>query len=162
MLMKSVALFLLINLCLFSQAQNYYLPEPKGYVSDYEDLFTPQQEDSLRVAIAKYEQQTTNEIVIVTIPRDMLEDDNLEDYTLFLLRTWGVGKVKKNNGILIGICTSLRSIQIQNGYGIEKVFTDTQTKEVIAKDILPFFRYAKYFEGTYKGLMTIMKQVPAL
>lgn len=160
--MKIFLFILLVCLGYNSVAQNYYLPKPNGPVNDYENLFTPQQEDSLRTVIAEYERATTNEIVIVTITKDMLVDDNLDEYTLFLLNTWGVGKARKNNGILIGICTGLRTVRIQTGYGIEKVFTDAQTKEVIEKDVLPSFRYAKYFEGTYKGLMTIISKVPPL
>ncbi len=160
--MKVFFVSLLLFAAAFSKAQNYYLPQPKGYVNDYEQLFTPQQEDSLTMAIEDYEQRTTNEIAIVTLEESMIKDADMHDYTLFLLRTWGVGKRKKNNGILIGICKSRRSIVIQNGYGIERVFTNAATKKVIEEDFLPSFREGKYFEGTYKGLLSLMSKVPAL
>ena len=160
--MKTVFFCLLIFLSAFCTAQNITLPAPSGYVNDFENLFTPPQKDSLKTLLENYEKQTTNEVVVVTIPADMILNADINDYTLELLKAWGVGKKIKNNGMLVAICTSRKAIRIQNGYGIEKVLSDADTKKIIEENILPSFRLGKYFEGTYNGLLTIMKKIPAL
>jgi uncharacterized protein len=82
---------------------------------------------------------------------------DFERYTLLMLRTWGVGKRQKNNGILIVIAPGLRRIRIQNGYGIEKVLTNEQTKTVLDKTFLPYFKEGKFYQGTKEGILAIMR-----
>ena len=159
--MRVSLLFLLIVCFTCAVGQSINVPPPIGYVSDFEDLFTPAQEDSLLSVIESHEKKTTNEIVIVTIPAKLIMDADINDYTLTLLRTWGVGKKSKNNGVLIGICTSRRTIRIQNGYGIEKVLSDKETNKIIEQVFLPSFKQAKFFEGTYKGLIAIIGKLPS-
>jgi uncharacterized protein len=64
-------------------------------------------------------------------------------------------KKEKNNGILILISTGHRRIRISNGYGIEKILSDTETKEIIDTIILPEFRNGEYFNGTKKGIIAL-------
>jgi len=72
---------------------------------------------------------------------------------------WGVGQKGKNNGVVIGIAPQLRKIRIENGYGIQKILSDEETKQIIDSLIIPEFRKADYFEGTRKGLMAIIQQI---
>lgn len=50
-----------------SDLQETVFPKPIGYVNDFEDILTPEQEKKLTELITLYEQKTTNEIVVVTI-----------------------------------------------------------------------------------------------
>lgn len=76
-----------------------------------------------------------------------------------IANNWGVGKKGKNNGILIGISTGLRTIRIQNGYGIEAKLTDAETNKIIEDIILPKFKNGNFFEGTKSGLLALMQKV---
>jgi len=83
--------------------------------------------------------------------------DKFEDLSLHIAKTWGVGKKYKDNGILIAISKGYRQIRIQNGNGIEKIITDDETKEIIDKYFIPDFKKGKYYDGTLKGLIELIK-----
>lgn len=135
---------------------NDSIPEPIGYVNDFEHIFSNEQIFHLDSLISDFEDSTTIQIAIVTLDSTFTTKENFYDYTLALGRKWGVGQKGKNNGIVIGVSLSLRIIRIQNGYGIEKIFTDLETKNVIDNDMIPYFRKAEIFEGILNGLQKIM------
>lgn len=135
------------------------LPEPQGWVNDFEHIFNTEQINKLERLAAGYKKKTGVEIVIVTFDTNATTADRFEELTLDMANTWGVGEKDKNNGVFIGISVGLRKIRIQNGLGIEKRMTDAQTKEIIDKFIIPSFKKGNYYQGTLSGLMKIMEHL---
>ncbi len=145
----------------FASSQ-YKIQFPKkalGWTSDYDHIFSRDQISALDSIITSFEKETTNEIAIVTIESSWTTKESFDSLTLAIANNWGVGKKDKNNGILIGICTGLRIIRIQNGYGIEAKLSDAETKKIIDDFIIPEFKNANYFEGTKKGLLALMQKI---
>jgi uncharacterized protein len=133
------------------------LPQPTGYVNDYENLFTDAEEQSLDSLMGDFEKRTTIQIAVVTFDTTMTTRDSLDALTLRIGEVWGVGRKHKNNGIVIGISRGYRQMRIQNGYGIERFLSDEQTKQIIDNAFIPAYRAGKYFEGTLAGLKALMK-----
>lgn len=133
--------------------------KPLGWVSDYEDVFSPAQVAELDSAISSFEKATTNEIAIVTIDSSWITKGKFDSLIVAIHNNWGVGKKDINNGVVIGISTGLKMIRISNGYGIETRLTDAETKKIIDNIILPDFREGKYFEGTMRGLSALMEKI---
>lgn len=134
-----------------------HIPTAQTWVNDWENLFTAREEKKLNKIISSYNQLTTIQIVIVTIDSNKVSFDNFDDLTLHIAKTWGVGLKGKDNGILIGISKSHRRIRIQNGYGIEKLISDDETKQVIDAFFIPDFKNGFYFDGTKKGLIELIR-----
>ena len=132
------------------------LPKPLSWTNDYENLYTDKEEDMLDSIIFDFKHKTSVQIVIVTLDTIYTSKDKFDDLTLQIANTWGVGEKIKNNGILIGISKGHRKIRIQNGYGIEKIITDLQTKEIIDNYFIPNFKKNEYFVGTYSGLIELI------
>ena len=128
------------------------------YINDFEGILSDEQEKELTDLIKKHEQQTTDQIVIVTLTT-LKPYENIEAYSLDLANEWGVGHKNKNNGVLIALGIGLRKIRIQNGYGIEKRLTDTETKKIIDEIITPAFRAGNYYEGLSRGLKAIIEEL---
>ena len=135
------------------------IPRPVGFVNDFEHIFTPGQIDTLDEMIHVFEQRTTIEIAVVTIDSTLTLPANFDVFTLKVMKSWGVGKKEKNNGILIGISRVYHRMRIQNGYGIEKVLTNAGTKQLIDDAFLPFFKKGDYYEGVVNGLKTLMQRL---
>lgn len=135
---------------------------PTDYVNDYIHLFTQPQINSLDSIIIDYEKKTTNQVAIITVDSQWIKKDSFDSFVLQLHNTWGVGRKDKNNGIVIAICPGYRIMRINNGYGIEKVFTDEQTHQVIQNIIVPAYKKGEYFIGTRDALVEITKSVPAI
>ena len=68
----------------------------------------------------------------------------------------GVGEKDKNNGVVIGVSKGYKQMRIQNAFGIEKILSDDETKQIIETDFIPHYKAGAYFKGTYAGLMALM------
>ena len=143
-----------------SSAYKIHFPiKSLGWTSDYEHIFTSEQISELDSIIGKFEQETTNEIAIITIDSSWTTKERFDSLVLTIANDWGVGKKGLNNGIVIGISTGLRKIRINNGYGIETKLTDAETKKVIDDIILPEFKNGNYFKGTKNGVLALMQKI---
>jgi uncharacterized protein len=143
-----------------NQYRAYYwdhLPTPSRYVNDYENILTKEQALTLDSIITTYEKATTNEIVLVTLDSFVCEKNNFNNLISHIFNEWGIGKKEKNNGILIGISKSHRIIRIGNGYGIEKIISDEETKKLVDTYFIPYFKKGEYYKGAYTGLIELMK-----
>lgn len=132
------------------------LPQPIGFVNDYENIFSINEIQSLDSLIRNFEKKTTIQIAVITLDTTMTTDDDFDNFILGIAKDWGVGQKEKNNGITIGISAGYRRIRIQNGYGIEKILSDNETKQIIDTAFIPSYKKANYFEGTYNGLGVLM------
>ncbi|WP_324069326.1 MAG: TPM domain-containing protein [Flavobacterium sp.] len=133
------------------------LPKPHNWTNDYENLFSKEEETKLNQIISDFEKETTVEIAIVTIDTFKVSKEKLEDLSLHIARTWGVGKKEKSNGILIAISKGYLKIRIQNGDGIVLFLSDDETAKIIRNEIIPYFKKEDYFEGTKAGILKLIE-----
>lgn len=136
--------------------------KPIGWVSDFEKVFTDEQIKTLDSIIAKHEEESGNEIAIITLALDSVTIKSVNDFEQFTLRLfnqWGIGKKEKNNGVAIIISQKLKKIRIEVGHGLESKLTNTKAKTIIDSSIIPEFKRSNYFEGTWKGLLEIIKEI---
>lgn len=131
-------------------------PEPIGYVSDFENLFSYKQIKELEQIIADFEANTTNQIAIASI-ESIGDYTDFDAYALDLSQYWGVGTAEKDNGMTIFFSDRLRTIRISTGYGTEQYLTNDECKEVIDKYIIPEFKNGNYYKGIKAGLLQLIK-----
>ena len=97
-------------------------PALSGRVVDEAGLLTPAQTQSLTQALAAAEQNTSNQLVVVTLPD--LQGYDIADYGYQLGREWGIGSKENDNGVLLIVAPNDRKVRIEVGYGLEGVLTD--------------------------------------
>jgi len=136
-----------------------YIIGPIGWISDYGHIFTDGQISQLDSILSDYEMRTSNEIAVVTFDSSFVHDENFDSLVLDIHNFWGIGKMHKNNGILIGISTAKRKIRISNGSGIVDKLSDKETKAIIDDIIIPAFKKGDYFEGLLNAIEEIIKKV---
>lgn len=142
---------------LIRQTNQDSLPRPIGYINDFDNLFTKNENQTLDSLLEDFEKRTSIQIAVITIKSEMTTIDSLDAFTLKVGNAWGVGQKDKNNGVTIGIAREYRKMRIQNGYGIEKILTDAKTKEIIDTAFIPSFRNDDYYQGTLTGLKSLIK-----
>jgi len=133
------------------------IPTPKSLVSDYFGILNQSQIDSLELLLVNYDNQFGIQIAVVTLYPFMYE--NIESFSTNLFNRWGIGNKETNYGILFIYDFIGRKIRIENGKGIEKIYTDKETGAIIDKAIKPRFREAKYFEGIYYAANQMAEEV---
>ena len=136
--------------------------KPTGWTNDFEHILTAAQVVYLDSLIGNFENETSIEIAVVTIDTSVVDKAGFEKFIKNLSNEWGVGKKGLNNGIVIGISAGLKKIRIHNGYGIEPMLSDTETKRIIDEIMIPEFRNAAYFEGIEKTILAIISKLKPL
>ena len=153
---KTFAFFLLLFLrfsAIGQSAVNY--PKPVGFVNDFAGILSNEVKNTLENKLKDYKEKTSIELVIVTV--SSLEGETVEEYTIGLAQTWGVGKKKKDNGIVVLVASNERKVRVETGYGIEPNITDAQASQIIRNDIIPLFKENKMSEGIVAGVDSIIK-----
>lgn len=129
--------------------------KPTGYVNDFAGILSAETKTQLENALSAEQQETSNEISVVTVPT--LGDETIETYAVELFRQWGIGKKEKDNGVVLLVAPNERKVRIEVGYGLEGVLTDTQSSLIIQREILPAFKAGDFAEGIEKGVNAIIK-----
>lgn len=132
---------------------------PKGWVNDYEKVFSDDEERKLDSVIRQYEKETSIEIVIVTIDTTKTSRENFEALSLRIAKTWEIGKKGKDNGILIAFSKGYNMIRIQNGNGIEKILSNQETGKIIQDNFIPEFKKGNYYKGMFNGIGELMEDL---
>ena len=154
-------ILILFSLTIISQNNNpteFKFPTYVGYVNDFEGAFTKEQISELNKIIEKQENETSNEIAIVSI-QSYAPYKTLFEYSLELANYWKIGKKDKNNGIAIVFGKQIRQIRIQVGYGLEKKLKDEEAKRIIDNTIIPEFKNGDFYTGIKNGLIEIIKEI---
>lgn len=123
-------------------------PDPPRRVNDLAHVMTPDQIETLEQKLIAFNDSTTSDIVIVTVPD--IGNSSIEDYALKILRSWGVGDKKNNNGIVILADIKDRQVYIAIGYGLEGAIPDITAKEIVDNEIIPHFKEGgndNYYRG---------------
>ena len=119
------------------------------YVQDYAGVISAPVHSYLQKLGRQLDQKTTAQLAVVTVKS--LNGAPLEEYSLKLLRDWGIGNKEKNNGVLMLISTGDRKSRIEVGYGLEGALTDSLTGQIQDQYMIPSFRKGDYEEGIARG-----------
>ena len=127
------------------------------YVQDYAGVISAPVRSYLLDLGRQLDQRTTAQLVVVTVKS--LKGAPLEDYSLQVLRQWGIGNREKNNGVLMLISTGDRKSRIEVGYGLEGRLTDSFTGQIQDQYMIPYFRKGAYEEGIAKGYEALARSI---
>lgn len=163
--MKNLLALLLLTLQLIfswnplAQAQTAIPPKPTTsiYVQDYAKVLSSQTKDTINAYSTAIADKTKAQIVVVTIPT--LDGAALEDFSLALMRQWGIGDKEKNNGILLLVAVQDRQSRIEVGYGLEGALPDGLTGRIQDQVMLPLFKQGNYDKGIMQAYSTIANTV---
>lgn len=130
-------------------------PNPPRLVNDLANLMQAGDAQQLENKLLAYEQRTSNEIALVTIPS--IGDYDVQEYAQALGRKWNIGKAKKRNGVLLLIAVKERKINISPGDGLQGAITDAICSRIIRNTIQPAFRDQAYYSGLDSATSQLMR-----
>ena len=141
--------------CCASLASSPSFPKLTGRVVDQAGMLPPSAESRLNKMLAMHENDTSNQLVVVTL--NSLEGDSIESYGYQLGRHWGIGTAENNNGALLIIAKNERRIRIEVGYGLEEFLTDALASNIIHQIIRPAFKQGQYSKGITQGTQAMIE-----
>ena len=158
--MKNLLLTIFLSLFIFSAfAQNIPdRPNPPRLVNDLANVLSDQEEQQLEANLDEYNNQTSTQICIVTLPS--LEGNEISDLSFRIGEKWGVGQKGKNNGIVVvfkpKVGNEKGAVFIAVGYGLEGVIPDAiANREVVDNEMIPHFKNNDIYGGLAAGISVL-------
>lgn len=133
------------------------VPPLSGHVNDRAGLLRSDTVIKLEQYLSEFERSDSTQLVLLTIPS--LEGESLEEYTLKVAESWGIGQKGKDNGALLLIARDERKIRIEVGYGLEGRLTDLLSGRIIANEISPRFKAGNFNDGVVAGMVAMVEAV---
>jgi uncharacterized protein len=146
-------LFGLTGNLIFSQG----FPKPVGFVNDFADVLSREEEIVLENRLSTLEKDTSAEVVFLSVYT--IGDYTLEDYAADLFQEWGIGKKSNNNGLLFLISIAEGDLRIEVGYGLESVITDGRAGRILDDDVLPYLELGDFDNAVEAGMISIEKYI---
>ena len=168
MLRHALALFLVL-VSVSPEAQAEAVPDTKpsleltGRVVDAADLLDDAAEERITAKLEEAERDYGPQLVVATT--SSLGGRSIDEYTIDLARSWGIGDKVRNDGLVLLVAPVERKVRIEVGFGLEATFTDEFAAEVLDQDVLPAFRASQMARGIEAGvdrLIAKMKLAPTV
>ena len=137
-----------------SNEKSSNFPALTGRVVDQVSVLSPSIKDELETMLATHENNTTNQVVVVTIKS--LGNVQIEEYSLELARRWGIGQKGKDNGVVLVVAPNDKQVRIEVGYGLEGTLTDALSSNIINYYIIPEFKKGDIQNGINIGTQKII------
>lgn len=150
----------LYKILIFLFLVGQFIAQPKiseitQYANDYTNTLNSSQLSKINQALEEFENQTSNQIVLVII--STTEDYTVEQYAYELAAKNKIGSKENNNGVLFLIAKNDKKMRIEVGYGLEGVLTDALSSSILRNEVQPYFRSNDFESGIISGLNAIMK-----
>ena len=137
-----------------SNEKSSNFPALTGRVVDQASVLSPSIKDELETMLATHENNTTNQVVVVTIKS--LGNAQIEEYSIELARHWGIGQKGKDNGVVLVVAPNDKQVRIEVGYGLEGTLTDALSSNIINYYIIPEFKKGDIQNGIKIGTQKII------
>ena len=108
-------------------------------------MLAPDEERLLEAKLRAYNDTTSTQIVIVTLPD--LGGADVAQYATELGQEWGVGQGGKDNGVVVLVSEGEREVFIATGYGLEGAIPDAVASRIYRNVIVPNFRQGRIYAG---------------
>src|SRR3989344_6764733 len=148
----ALALFFVLLFSTLSFAQQEF-PEPIGFVNDFADMFSPEDEVKIDALLQELEANTTAEVVVVTV--ESLHGLTRERYAYDLATEWKIGKKATDNGLLFLIAKNDQQYYFAVGKGLEGSLNDAKVGRIGREVVVPAFKEEEYSDGAYDALVVI-------
>ncbi len=139
-------------------------PDPPRLVNDFASVIPDFQRDSLEQVLVAFDDSTSNQICIVTMPT--LNGREIVEYGTALGNKWGIGS-KRNNGVLILL--KIRNPQLEGdqdakyvdvailpGRGLEGAIPDAYAARIIRNIMGPYLREDDYVPALTQACAEVM------
>lgn len=147
-------LFLFLSVSLAAAAA---VPALRGRVNDYAQILSPGQSSSLESQLARLEQDTGHQVVVLTLPT--LDGEDIEGFGIRVAESWKIGKKGFDNGVILIVAVNDRKLRLEVGYGLEGVLPDVTANRIIRDYIVPLFRTGDFGAGIVSGITAVEKVI---
>lgn len=155
--MRFITLILLAMLSFASMAATVAVPILQQRVTDEAGVLNATEIQQITTQIMALEKKTGHQMAVLTV--DTTGDDSIEQYATRVFDAWKLGDKQRDDGLLLVMAKTDRTVRIEVGYGLEGDFTDVQAAQVINDSIIPRFKQGEMGPGLVAGVQSISRQM---
>jgi uncharacterized protein len=163
--MKKLFLIFLCSYASFAFAVEYTvqsIPNPittdaHAYVSNPDGILKPETVQEINYMLDSLKAQTGAEVAVVLV--NSIGQSELNSFATELFTTWGIGKAKQDNGLVVLFVLDQRKVKFEVGYGLEGVLPDAICKRIQTQAMTPEFKNGNYDAGMLAGMQYIQSYI---
>ena len=145
---------ILLTFMMAGTLQAQKLPDPVGFVNDFAGVVDSGSSAEMEAIARALQQKTGAEIAVVTV-NSIEPYGTIDEYSIELATSWGVGKKGEDTGILLLLAMQERKIKMEVGYGLEGVIPDGLAGEILDQSVLPALKAGEYGTGMLRGVQAV-------
>lgn len=131
------------------------MPPLRGRVNDVAELLAADERQRLEARLAAFEQETSHQVVVLTVPT--VGEEDIAAFALRVVETWKIGHAGLDNGVLIVVADRDRQARVEVGYGLEGVIPDALAARILRDVMIPNFREGRMAAGIAAGAEAVMQ-----
>ena len=133
------------------------VPPLTGRVTDQTGTFTAEQKATLEKTLQAFEARKGSQLAVLMVPTTAPEE--LEQYALRVAEQWKLGRKKVDDGAILVVAKTDRTLRIEVGYGLEGALNDATAKRIISETITPRFKEGDFYGGVTAGVDQIIRVI---
>ena len=143
--------------CSFIAGAQIAVPPLSGRVTDQTATLSAEQKAALEQTLQAFEATKGSQLAVLIVPTTAPE--TIEQYALRVAEQWKLGRKKVDDGALLVIAKTDRTLRIEVGYGLEGVLNDATSKRIISEIITPRFKQDDFNGGITAGVNQIIRVI---
>ena len=128
-----------------------------GFIADEANLLSPEVENDLNMTLWDLQKKSGADLVVVTLPS--LDGKTVEEVAIDIGRSYKLGAVGKNNGMVYLTALNERRMRIEQGLGLEDKIPVSTLENIMNGDILPYYKQNDYETGIRRGTYMLAQTV---
>lgn len=140
---------------------NVKLADNTNRVSNPDGILSADYVQAINEQLMLLEDSSGIEVAVVAV--ESIGDNDARMFATELFNYWGIGKSKKDNGLLIQLVTEpvQRSVVFETGYGLEGVLPDAICYRIQQRYMISDLKANDYGRGMLKGVVAVKEYLLA-
>lgn len=157
-MLKKILLLILILSTGFSLCANAEIAlNFNGFIADEANLLSEEVENDLNMTLWDLQKKSGADLAVVTLPS--LNGRTVEEVALDIGRSYKLGAVGKNNGMVYLTALNERRMRIEQGLGLEDKIPVSTLENIMNNDILPYYKQNNYEKGIRRGTYLLAQTI---
>ena len=143
--------------CSLTAGAQIAVPPLTGRITDQTATLTAEQKTALEQTLQAFESRKGSQLAVLIVSTTAPE--TIEQYALRVAEQWKLGRKKVDDGAILVVAKTDRTLRIEVGYGLEGALNDATSKRIISETITPRFKQEDFYGGITAGIEQMIRVV---
>jgi uncharacterized membrane protein YgcG len=154
----TLVLLLILSAFLPRRSVDRVPPPPGRWFDDRAGLVSSEFAAAKSTYLQSYLLQVLH-LPILVVVEPTVPSGGIEDYTASAANAWKIGAQGADNGVVLFVFPSVRTIRLEVGYGLEGLLPDIEARHLVDATLLPKFAAGRYEDGFEDFFTALVKQL---